>query len=238
MQRRNLLIGMGSLAAGGAATIGTGAFTSVQANRTVTIATADDSDAYLAFDQTDATNSSYVGTNSNGSIYIDLDNNSVSGDGLNANATTQINDLFKIRNQGTQAAVVYVNPNSIAPGNQTSDGSGITIDPQASNRPNGDYINTSGLSSGAEDDQISLTGNFNGPKYSSYQTNDSDNNSDGIGGNDGSVGDALEEFVLGSGEAFDFGLYVSTDGSFDSGTSISETMEIIADSTRVPDSYS
>jgi hypothetical protein len=47
MKRRNLLIGVGSVAAGGTLAIGTGAFTSVSAQRTVTVDVEEDSDALL-----------------------------------------------------------------------------------------------------------------------------------------------------------------------------------------------
>ena len=236
MERRKFLLGAGSAAVGASAVIGSGAFTSVQATRSVAVATADDSDAYLAFQQDGATNSAYVGT-SDGSVFIDLDENSVDGKGVNPNSTTQINDLFSVQNQGTQPAVVYVDPDSISDSNFTFTGNGITIDPQATNRPNGDYENTSGISAGVEDDQISLTGGGNGPDYDAYQTLDSANNTNGVGGNDGTDADALEEFVLEVGESFEFGLYVNADENVDSNSSINEDIEIIADATLVPDNY-
>jgi len=221
MERRKFLIGAGSAAVGASALVGSGAFTSVQANRTVTIGTADDSDAYLAFDQSNSVNEDYAGVNEDGTVFIDLDNNSVMGDGLNTESTTQINDIFKIKNQGTQAVVVYVDPSSIQNSNRTTS-SGFGIDPQASNRPNGDYTNTSGVSGGVEDDQISLTGLYSDPPYE-YSAYNEEND----------VDDATEEFVLEAGESFDFGLYVNTGGEITGNVS----MEIVADATVVPDSY-
>ncbi|GAA0287750.1 hypothetical protein [Halobacterium noricense] len=231
MQRRKFIAGLGSLAAAGAAGIGTGAFTTVQANRSVSVSVADDTDALLALtpdpddDNTnESENADYLSWN-NGQVSINIDDAAgTTGSGVNANATTQINDLFKVVNQGTQAAVVYVDPDSISDSNYTFDnsGTGIMIDPQASNRPNGEYTNTSGLAAGVEDDQISLTGGDSGPTW------------DGVGSNNN---DSLEEYVLGPGESFDFGLYVKTDDSVDDTSSISETIEIVADATRVPSSY-
>ncbi|WP_353634759.1 hypothetical protein ABSL23_03750 [Halobacterium sp. NMX12-1] len=233
MQRRKFIAGLGSLAAAGAAGIGTGAFTTVQANRSVSVSVASDSDALLAlttsYGDENATNADYVSTgDSAASISItDSVTSGETGAGVNANATTQLNDLFKVVNQGTQAAVVYVDPDSISDSNYTNGSfSGIAIDPQASNRPNGDYTNTGSLKQGVEDDQISLTGNSDGPDYSAYD-NDGDDD----------AADALEEFVLGPGESFDFGLYVKTDDSVTSDSSISEDIEIVADATLVPDSY-
>ncbi|KPN30042.1 hypothetical protein SY89_00764 [Halolamina pelagica] len=229
MERRKFIAGLGSLTAAGAAGIGTGAFTTVQANRSVSVSVADDTDALLALTpdpDDDGTNESenadYLSWN-NGKLSINIDSAAgTTGSGVNANATTQINDLFKVVNQGTQAAVVYVDPDSISDSNLTWSGSGITIDPQASNRPNGDYTNTGSLAAGVEDDQISLTGGDKGPTWS------------GVGSDDD---DSLEEYVLEPGESFDFGLYVSTDSTVDNTSSISETIEIVADATRVPDSY-
>jgi hypothetical protein len=112
MQRRNLLIGMGSLAAGGAATIGTGAFTSVTANRDLSVEVADDADALLSIDDIDKSpNSAYVDTSGNGvsiSITTDTDNDGTDeGAGLNNNALTKIQDLLRVENQGTQDVYVY-----------------------------------------------------------------------------------------------------------------------------------
>ncbi|CQH61772.1 uncharacterized protein HHUB_3542 [Halobacterium hubeiense] len=231
MQRRKFIAGLGSLAAAGAAGIGTGAFTTVQANRSVNVNVASDSNALLAFQTSNADNSEYVST-SNSAVSIDVDDTfsngtGSSGSGVNANATTQINDLFKVVNQGTQAAVVYVDPDSISDSNYTNgDWSGIAIDPQASNRPNGEYTNTGAIIQGVENDQISLTGNGNGPTYSAY-----------VNDNEQGTADALEEFVLEPGESFDFGLYVKTDDTVDSTSDIDATIELIADATRVPDSY-
>ncbi|MUV60633.1 hypothetical protein [Halobacterium sp. CBA1126] len=216
MQRRKFIAGLGSLAAAGAAGIGTGAFTSVQADRTVSVNTAADNDAFLAFETSGATNSAYVSNADSGAVSFNLDGDAdVDGTGVNQDGTTQINDIVKVRNQGTQPVLVYVEPDSIDESDRTtSDGFGV--DPQASNRPNGDYENTSSIAAGVEDDQISLTGLYSEPPYSAYG-----------GGNDGK-----QEFLLDSGQAFDFGLYVNTgDSSVDQEIS----MKITADATAVPD---
>lgn len=225
--RRKFLTGLGALASGTAAAVGTGAFTSVAADRSVSVAVADDSDALLAFETSGADNSAYADT-SGTAVSIDVTETNNSGfsstdpNGVNANATTQINDVFKVRNQGSQAVVVYVEPSSISSGNRTTS-PGFGVDPQASNRPNGDFTNTSNpLSEGVEDDQISLTGTYTNPPYENpaYAANGTD--------------DGLEEFVLESGQAFDFGLYVNAGSS---STSETINMDIVADATLVPDTY-
>ena len=105
---------MGSLAAGGAAAMGSGAFTSVSANRGVTVDVADDSDALLAFETSNAgANSAYVEETESGTISIDISdsNDNFAGGGINQNATTIIRDMFDIRNQGTQAVFVWQETN-------------------------------------------------------------------------------------------------------------------------------
>jgi hypothetical protein len=108
MQRRNLLIGMGSLTVGGAAAVGTGAFTSVEADRSVNVAVADDANAYLGLDDIDSSpNSQYIDTGGD-QIVLKLDSTDNSGSGFNADAETRIDDLIRVSNQGTQTINVWV----------------------------------------------------------------------------------------------------------------------------------
>jgi hypothetical protein len=121
MQRRKFLIGTGALAAGSAAAIGTGAFTSVQADRTVNVEVAGDDGAYLKIVPTDAPNSKFVSEKDNGELEIAIgdlgdefgdtdkhafDADAQPGDGVNPNARTTIESAFKIINQGTQEVEV------------------------------------------------------------------------------------------------------------------------------------
>lgn len=50
MKRRQFVLGLGTVAASGAAIVGSGAFTSVEADRTISVETAQDSDAFLKLD--------------------------------------------------------------------------------------------------------------------------------------------------------------------------------------------
>ena len=82
----------------------TGAFTTVQADRTVSVNVSDDSDALLGLEANDSSsNGGYVTTN-NGEVVIDLDSPGVAGGGagVNDNATTLINHTINVTNQGTQ----------------------------------------------------------------------------------------------------------------------------------------
>jgi hypothetical protein len=111
MERRKFIIGAGSLAAGGAAALGSGAFTSVSANRGIQVDTADDADAFLAIEADNTENANeYVDTD-DGTISLDFTNTNNSGypgggSGVNKNATTVFDDLLNITNQGTQTVIV------------------------------------------------------------------------------------------------------------------------------------
>jgi len=109
MKRRNLLIGMGSLAAVSAATLGTGAFTSVTANRQVDVEVAGDEDAYLGLDGTGSNNSNAYVDTSGGQVSFDFSssNNNVNGNGFNPNSVTVIDSLLQVSNQGTQSVEFY-----------------------------------------------------------------------------------------------------------------------------------
>jgi hypothetical protein len=116
MQRRNLLIGMGSLAAGGAATIGTGAFTSVEANRNFGITIADDAQAYLAIEPASGPNGGYayeMGEDVEIELGGGIGNGQPGGDGVNAQALTQIDKIIKVKNQGTQPVNVKIDKSNL-----------------------------------------------------------------------------------------------------------------------------
>lgn len=112
MERRKFLAAVGSLTAGTAAAMSTGAFTSVQAERSVTVNIAGDSDAFLGLEATTDPNSDYVHTN-NGQVEIVLDESEVGGSGFNKNAVTEIDKMLKVTNQGTQRIYFWIeHPNS------------------------------------------------------------------------------------------------------------------------------
>lgn len=52
MKRRNFILGLGATAAGGSAVVGSGAFSSAEAERTVSVETADDDEGYLQLEPT------------------------------------------------------------------------------------------------------------------------------------------------------------------------------------------
>lgn len=100
---------MGGAALGSSLVIGTGAFSSVDADRGMTVEVVEDPDAYLGMDRChDANGNAYPNGDyvnlKDGLLSIDLSdsNPNVSGDGVNAEAITEINNVFQICNQGTQ----------------------------------------------------------------------------------------------------------------------------------------
>ena len=106
LTRRNTLIGLGAAAAGAGAIGGTGAFSSVTAERTVNVQTTGDGSAALSLEPTGSENASeYVTAPSDGTIQLDLDgtsDDSASSSGLNQNARSKIHNLVKITNNGSQ----------------------------------------------------------------------------------------------------------------------------------------
>jgi len=205
MQRRNLLIGMGSIAAGGAATIGTGAVNSVTATRTVNIDTTNDANAYLSMDPTAGENSQYASFDGQNTVELDLNS-------VNRDAKTTMLGVFQVTNTGDSTLLVYVppnngvSPNSVGPDRSfpsPGDGGGnVYVDPQASGMPN-------------EPQPFSLTGVYGSSlppaivDYAGQNSNvgstSADNNNTG---SDENPGTSIYDRQLGPGEAFQFGLNI------------------------------
>ena len=98
--RRNTLIGLATLA-GGAGLIGaTGAFTSVEADRTVSVSTAGDASALLQLEG----NSSITDTEDDGGVDLLV----ISNDDINERARTRFDNAITVTNGGTQNVGFYV----------------------------------------------------------------------------------------------------------------------------------
>jgi hypothetical protein len=123
MQRRKFIAAMGSLAAGGAAATGTGAFSSAQANRTVSIDVVGDSAAYLALSRgpNEDVEEDVVTKSDDGQFAINLDGTGTGTEnddddgasGLNQNATTQFANILTAENQGTDDVIFGVDVTDI-----------------------------------------------------------------------------------------------------------------------------
>lgn len=97
MDRRKFVLGLGSLAAGGAAAMGTGAFAVDAEDRDARGTIANDADAYLSLE-----GGQYSTTSTgDGELDINLDR-------LNNNARTQLDDVFYIRNTGNGDVQVQI----------------------------------------------------------------------------------------------------------------------------------
>lgn len=107
LNRRTVLVGLGSIAAGGGALAGTGAFSSVEANRDVTVAVEGDANAYLAL-------LPYDGPNGDGSQYVQTANGelAVTLDKVNKHAVTTLENVFEVLNQGSQPVALYIEDGS------------------------------------------------------------------------------------------------------------------------------
>ena len=102
MQRRKFIIGTGALAAGGAAAAGSGAFSSVEAERSVSVEVADDNDAYLGLEAERDDIISDDGGEEQLTINLGSQETDEGGEGFNDDAITEIEGVFQITNQGTQ----------------------------------------------------------------------------------------------------------------------------------------
>jgi hypothetical protein len=139
LTRRNALIGLGTVAAGAGVVGGSGAFTSVTAERTVSVQTAGDASAALALvpavtgtpvsSASNTPNAAYVsGGGSNGTTTINLDGSNSGTSGINKNANTVFEDLVTVVNNGTQEVTSLELEFSSVPSaiNSTSDTFGFT----------------------------------------------------------------------------------------------------------------
>jgi hypothetical protein len=88
--------------------LGTGAFTTVSAERTVSVNTASDDAALLELTPHGGPNGAYA-DGSGDELAINFD--AVPAAGVNQNATTTLSDVFNITNRGTQTANVYITKN-------------------------------------------------------------------------------------------------------------------------------
>lgn len=104
VKRRKVLIGAGSLLAGGAAATGTGAFTSSSSARAMEVNVAEDSSGFVRLK---ALNDTYASGTDDGSLEIGFDDDSGVGlseapvfdsEGLNPNSTFNFDQVFQIIN--------------------------------------------------------------------------------------------------------------------------------------------
>jgi len=120
MKRRTLLFGLGGATASGSALIGSGAFTSVEADREIGITVQGDAESYLELgpclddEGEETSNATFVGTESDGQMAISMDESAVDdesgdehvGEGVSADTITRFDNVFRVCNRGTQPVCV------------------------------------------------------------------------------------------------------------------------------------
>lgn len=104
-------MGLGSLAAGGAAAMGTGAFASVEATRTVNVDVVGDQAAYLGLSPA---GSPYAEYDSNNQLVLDFGPNGNGGQGVNADAVSTFDGVFQMTNNGPNELDITVDKSGLA----------------------------------------------------------------------------------------------------------------------------
>lgn len=122
MNRRNVLVGLGTIVAGGGAALGTGAFSQVEADRTANIEVTDDAAAFLALEVhtnrdpetgfVQASNGTDADGNQQGEIEFHFDGTGTDGEGLNDSAETYFDNLITITNNGTNDVTISIVPSN------------------------------------------------------------------------------------------------------------------------------
>ncbi|MFC7185851.1 hypothetical protein [Halorubrum yunnanense] len=109
------MAGLGALASGSAAAIGTGAFSSVEAERDVTVEVGGDNSAYLGLKAERDDIISDDGGNGQLSLDFGSQTTNKGGEGFNEDAETEIDGVFKIINQGTNTVAAGFSQNPSRP---------------------------------------------------------------------------------------------------------------------------
>ena len=148
LNRRSVLLGLGTISATVGGAFGSGAFSSVEATRTVELNTSGDSGALLSFEannpsttdsETPEDNNKIISTETeSGTSVIEIKQKS-----LNERATTTFNNALKITNNGDKNVGVSVNASETTYSNGTSGLVGDALDIQDTERGNGTIVDDS-----------------------------------------------------------------------------------------------
>ncbi|NHX34985.1 MULTISPECIES: hypothetical protein [Halolamina] len=114
MQRRRLLTGLGALVGGGSLAVSTGAFSSVSAERSVSVGLADDAYAFLRMSpiSDDGLGGETGRSSTNGEVVEfeipgDDEGENADAQGVGVDSVYEFHDLLEISNHGTQTVEVY-----------------------------------------------------------------------------------------------------------------------------------
>lgn len=192
MQRRKFIAGLGSLAAGGAAVLGTGAFSRTSATRGVSVQASGDATAQLKLVPT----SDYASYNSDGLLRLRFHN-------LNGNADVEITDVFRIVNQGDRPVGIFIDEGSSSYAFQNGSGPAEAPSQAGANGMYNQLSNAGFNQNGWFDDDIS-TEDINGPKAlpSAYRASSSNST------NRPSLDPSLYDHVLGVGDSLSPDWYI------------------------------
>lgn len=146
MERRKFLIAAGSLAAGSAAAVGTGAVTSVTANRSITVASTDDATAMIGITGTGSDNSQSFFTTEGGKAVLNFQEN-VDASGFNQ-GVSYVDNLFDLTNNSNQGQYVWIVEDGINGGDKAV----------------GFYVGTGPSDGSPPDYQMSVGSNNIGPR--------------------------------------------------------------------------
>lgn len=139
LNRRSVLLGLGMLSASIGGIFGSGAFSSVEATRSVTINTGGDSGALLSFQ---ANNPS--GTANNKIISTETESGTsvikIEQESLNERATTTFKNALSITNNGDKNVGVSVNASETTYSNSTPGLVGDALDIRDTDRGNGSIV--------------------------------------------------------------------------------------------------
>lgn len=170
MRRRRFLAGVGGLTAAGGAALGTGAFTGVEAERSVSIDVADDDRAFLRLEPLvkDGNKDNPTGRSRTFGQAVSFtipgggDGESQSAEGVGLDSVYEFHDLLQVSNQGTQpvelhssydgdslADLAIVNDNGVLRDNPPILDVGDSIDV-------GLYVDTHGSSIGEFDETLTI----------------------------------------------------------------------------------
>jgi len=139
LNRRSVLLGLGMLSASVGGIFGSGAFSSVEATRSVTINTGGDSGALLSFQANNpggTANNKIISTETeSGTSVIKIEQES-----LNERATTTFKNALSITNNGDKNVGVSVNASETTYSNSTTGLVGDTLDIRDTDRGNGSIV--------------------------------------------------------------------------------------------------
>jgi len=114
MKRRQLILGLGASATAGGLAVGSGAFSSVEAERNMSVEINDDTEAYLTAQPLDEDGNTVLEgpePNAQDTPYAVIDEDTgrlvLTFESLNADADTLVTEVFQVANEGTQEIGVF-----------------------------------------------------------------------------------------------------------------------------------